>query len=94
MAAGCKEAEICGTCGKEHRTAHCEETDPVNFRCANCDMAGHASWDRTCPKFLASCDRLKKGNPESTYKYFPDNNPWTWEQWANEEVDSPRQSNQ
>ena len=24
--------------------------------------------------------KIKKADPENTYKYFPDNNPWTWEQ--------------
>ena len=84
MAAECKDVEICGTCGKNHRTAHCDETDPTKFKCANCNTLGHASWDHTCPKFLAACNRLEKNNSESKYKYFPDNNPWTWEQCINE----------
>jgi hypothetical protein len=80
MAAECDGMSTCGTCAKEHRTAECGETNPDRYKCVNCDATGHASWDRTCPKFLAASERIEKSDPESTYKYFPDENPWTWEQ--------------
>ena len=40
----------------------------------------HASWDRTCLKFIRASKRIERGDLESTYKFFPDENPWTWEQ--------------
>jgi len=43
-------------------------------------MAGHASWDQLCPKFIEECKRAEKMDPEHSYKYFPAQEPWTWEQ--------------
>jgi hypothetical protein len=80
IAAGCDNQDTCGTCGGGHRTAQCEESDPRKFKCMNCNADGHASWDRTCPVFKAACMAAEKSDPEHTYKYFPDENPWTWEQ--------------
>jgi hypothetical protein len=80
IAAGCDSQDTCGTCGGVHRTAQCEEVDPRKFKCMNCNANGHASWDRTCPVFSAACTAAEKSDPEHTYKYFPNENPWTWEQ--------------
>ena len=51
LAAECKQPNVCGTCGKEHRTAKCEVED---------------------------------SNPEHTYRFFPNQEPWTWEQTSDE----------
>jgi hypothetical protein len=80
VAAGCDSQDTCGTCGGGHRTAECEENDPHRFKCMNCNAPGHASWDRTCPVFKAACIAAEKSDPEHTYKFFPNENPWTWEQ--------------
>jgi hypothetical protein len=80
MAADCGGLETCGTCGKGHRTAECEETDTSKFHCTSCDQNGHASWDRTCPAFLAACQAIARADPEHTYKFFPSDSPWTWVQ--------------
>src|SRR5882724_6299669 len=86
LAAECDQNTICGTCGKEHRTAECSECDQKKYWCVNCNLHGHASWDRTCPKFLDRSKRLEQLNPESMYTYFPTNEPWTWEQTRNPEA--------
>ncbi|KAG1812203.1 uncharacterized protein BJ212DRAFT_1247207, partial [Suillus subaureus] len=45
MATDCpKDADICGTCGEQHRTATCKVDDPNNYHCANCEIKGHAAW--------------------------------------------------
>ena len=31
-------------------------------------------------QILMACDKVEKTDPEHTYKYFPNDNPWTWEQ--------------
>jgi len=33
-----------------------------------------------CPKFMDASKRVEWANPENTYKYFPTEEPWTWEQ--------------
>jgi hypothetical protein len=80
IAAECDSQDTCGTCGGGHRTANCEEDDPRKFKCMNCNADGHASWDRTCPVFKTACISAEKSDPEHTYKFFPNENPWTWEQ--------------
>ena len=80
LVATCVKDDICGTCGQKHRTSECTETDPELFACADCSEYGNASWDRTCPKFLELCNQLEANDPESTYKYFIDEQKWTWEQ--------------
>jgi hypothetical protein len=70
----------CGICAKEHRMAECGETNPERYKCVNCNTTGHALWDHTCPKFLAASEQIEKSDLESMYKYFRDENPWTWEQ--------------
>ena len=80
MAADCKAAVTCGMCAGNHRTDKCEKTDPGSYRCVNCNEAGHASWDRMCPRFMDASKRAKQADPENTYKYFPTEEPWTWEQ--------------
>ena len=80
MAATCDQNDVCRTCGQGHRTAQCKETDHELFHCKNCNTYGHASWDRTCPQFIEICNKLEQTDPENTYKYFPNDSKWTWEQ--------------
>ena len=83
LVADCDQPPICGTCGKEHRTADCTEDEQERYWFTNCKSHGHASWDCTCPKFIENSRRLEQLNPESTYIYFPTDEPWTWEQLEN-----------
>jgi hypothetical protein len=42
--------ETCGTCGSdEHSTKACNVTEPKQYKCVNCNVNGHASWDRDYP---------------------------------------------
>ncbi|KAA1476911.1 hypothetical protein DENSPDRAFT_755192, partial [Dentipellis sp. KUC8613] len=72
--------DICGTCGKTHVTKACEEDDKTHFWCVNCEKHGHASWDRTCATFMRRSEEMDKRTAEATYRYYPTNEPWTWEQ--------------
>jgi len=83
LAAACGKPTVCRTCGKEHWIAKCTEDDQVKHWCTNCKMLSHTSWDHTSPKFTEESKRLKYLNPESTYIYFPTDEPWTWEQSRN-----------
>src|SRR5882672_2473644 len=80
FSAGCSGQETCRTCGEEHHTAECMEDNQEKCRCANCKVLGNALWDRTCPKFMQAARKLEERDPESTYKFFPTDEPWTWEQ--------------
>jgi len=80
LAADCNQQATCGTCGKDHCTLKCLEVDRAAFWCINCKEKGHALWDRLCPAFLAASKRLEDTDPEHTYKYFPNQDEWTWEQ--------------
>ncbi|KIJ25159.1 hypothetical protein M422DRAFT_193798, partial [Sphaerobolus stellatus SS14] len=49
IAANCTSAqEVCRTCGENHQTKECKETNPAKFKCTNCNTHGHASWGREC----------------------------------------------
>lgn len=72
--------DLCGTCGLKHRTDKCAEKDQEKFHCANCKVYGHASWDRMCPIILKAANQLESSDREASYKYFPTEEEWTWEQ--------------
>ncbi|KIJ34341.1 hypothetical protein M422DRAFT_80697, partial [Sphaerobolus stellatus SS14] len=79
IAANCPSVEgTCGTCGKGHRTSDCEEKDPNNFKCVNCNTHSHASWGRECPAYQRAAQRLRRRDTEATYRYIPTDEPWTW----------------
>jgi len=59
-------------CAGDHRTDECKKTDPGSYRCVNCNEAGHASWDRMCPRFMDASERAEQANPENTS---PQKNP-------------------
>ena len=80
LAATCTGTETCSTCGGKHRSTDCIERSSGKGYCISCKSNDHASWNRLCPKFIEATERIKRENPESTYKFFPDANPWTWEQ--------------
>jgi hypothetical protein len=80
FAADCQNQEVCGTCGQEHRTTACTEKDQTKFRCINCNESGHASWDQLCPRFVEKSCKLENANLKSSYRFFPCEEAWTWEQ--------------
>ena len=80
LAAECDGKETCGTCGEEHRTQSYTEGNTGKVYCVNCKSNDHASWNRYCPKFTQLADKLEKQDTDSTYKYFPNDEAWTWEQ--------------
>ena len=45
--------DTCGMCAQCHRMDTCMNTAWPH--CVSCSIAGHASWDRTCPIFLKKC---------------------------------------
>ncbi|KIJ48541.1 hypothetical protein M422DRAFT_83769, partial [Sphaerobolus stellatus SS14] len=79
LAANCDtEKDVCGTCGKEHRTKNCLEKDKDKYKCTNCRIYGHASWDRSCPSYTQTAAKLRRRDTEVTYRYIPTSEPWTW----------------
>ena len=57
----------------------CDEAEHNKFWCANCNVEGHMSWDQLCPKFIEECKRAERMDPERSYRFFPAQEPWTWE---------------
>src|SRR5882724_8630497 len=58
----------------------CTETNRDAFWCVSCSTLGHASWDRLCPEFLAASKCMEELDPKYSYKYFPGQAAWMWEQ--------------
>ena len=80
LVAECNQRAVCRTCGKDHQTVECAKTEREAFWCISCNVSGHVSWDRLCPGFLAASKRMEEADPKHTYKYFPRQEAWTWEQ--------------
>ncbi|KAF9037777.1 hypothetical protein BJ165DRAFT_1353453, partial [Panaeolus papilionaceus] len=77
MAANCTNPTVCGTCREGHRTKGCRRTKSP--WCVSFQSKSHSSWNRKCPVFLNKCEELLKMFPENNLKYFPTEEPWTWE---------------
>ncbi|KNZ71334.1 hypothetical protein J132_00022, partial [Termitomyces sp. J132] len=83
LASECKqEADMCGMCGKAHRTRDCTETEPKAFSCVSCKAKGakhdHPSASRMCPAFIEAKTKLSERTPEMRYKFYPMEQQWTW----------------
>ena len=82
IAANCKEiTDICSTCGGAHLSKDCQlkNDHPDKHYCTNCRAHGHSARDRLCPVYIKQCNDLYNRKPEFLYKYFPTDNPNTWE---------------
>lgn len=81
LARDCTQTEErCGTCGEDsHPTRDCQVTDEERFRCINCKRFGHATWSRQCPTFLAQVQKMQKRQPDHCFRFFPTEDPNTWE---------------
>lgn len=76
IAKDCKAPkDVCGTCGKNHRTNECNAYR--TFHCVSCNSHEHASWDRKCPEFESKCAGIDAKHPENSMPYFPTDDPWT-----------------
>jgi hypothetical protein len=55
--------------------------DPSLHECANCidNLKEHSTADRTCPAYLKEKGKLHEHIPENKYRYFPTNDPCTWQ---------------
>ncbi|KAG2084961.1 uncharacterized protein F5147DRAFT_795047 [Suillus discolor] len=67
--------DVCGTCGKNHRTNECNAYK--TFYCVSCNSQNHASWDRNCPEFGNRCAGIDAKLPENSMPYFPTDKDWT-----------------
>jgi len=80
LAAECNQQGVCGTCGRDHCMDEFSETNRDAFWCVSCSTSGHTSWDRLCPVFLVASKCMEELDPEHSYKYFPGQEAWMWEQ--------------
>jgi hypothetical protein len=79
-AAECKAIhDTCGRCAGAHKTDACQVEDQANFRCVNCKVTGHASVDRGCTFFLTKMREKHDRFPDYRYRFFPTQDPQTWE---------------
>jgi hypothetical protein len=82
IASGCKEiTDICDICGGAHASKECQLKHDAydKLYCVNCKIYGHAARDRLCPTFTKHCNDLNTRMPENLYKYFPTDDPTSWE---------------
>jgi len=82
VATNCKEiTDICDTCGGAHLSKECQLRDdlPNKHYCINCKSHSHATRDHLCPTYTKQCNDLYTRMPENLYKYFPNDNPNSWE---------------
>ncbi|KAG2751707.1 hypothetical protein P692DRAFT_20700877, partial [Suillus brevipes Sb2] len=77
VAKECKASkDVCGTCGKNHRTDSCNAYRTLF--CVSCNSDDHASWNRNCPEFENRCAGIDAKLPENSMPYFPTiNEDWT-----------------
>lgn len=77
--------DVCGRCGRQHRTSSCDENAKDKWECSNCKAMGnsthkgHGAADRRCPIFLSRVSRMNNTRQENRYKYFCTTDPATWE---------------
>ncbi|KAG1784717.1 uncharacterized protein HD556DRAFT_1196203, partial [Suillus plorans] len=67
-------ADICGTCGNQHRTSACNSF--CTTCCVNCCSQQHMSWNRSCPEFTKRCKEIDAKYPENHMPYFPTEHAW------------------
>jgi hypothetical protein len=83
VAATCRHEDVCARCGEAHRTDTCR-ADDKSRGCSNCKAEkrqhwGHGAADRNCPVFMGRLQFALERNPEAKYRYFPTDDPSTWE---------------
>ncbi|KAF5317966.1 hypothetical protein D9619_012017 [Psilocybe cf. subviscida] len=77
----------CGRCAGMHRTHECKVADSERFQCSNCKIAGsndtphegHGAAARDCPIYSRERARLIERTPGAKYRFFPTEEPWTWQ---------------
>ncbi|KAH9913257.1 uncharacterized protein B0H18DRAFT_841817, partial [Fomitopsis serialis] len=81
MASDCTETAKCGTCASpEHTTQKCKVPPGRKRWCVNCEVAGHASWERHCPSFMEANHKIQRANTLEQYRFFPiADDPTSWE---------------
>jgi hypothetical protein len=67
--------DVCGTCAQRHKTSTC--TNTARPHCVSCSIAGHASWDRSCPVFQRKCGEMNDRLEENSMPYYPTQEAWT-----------------
>lgn len=71
--------DVCGQCGKMHRTSECQARMPEESKCANCNTGGHTVFDRTCPTFIEKRRRLDQIYGDQQFRFFVTQDARTWE---------------
>ena len=67
--------DVCGTCAQHHKTSTC--TNTARPHCVSCGIAGHASWDRSCPVFQRKCGEMNDRLEENSMPYYLTQEAWT-----------------
>lgn len=82
-AVDCREPASCGKCGsKDHESTDCENENPQEHYCVNCDIKGHAHWSPGCPAMKKASENTIRKDRYYGYKYFPcpgTGKEWTWQ---------------
>ncbi len=82
--------DICGICGKDHRTRLCTVTAAEDMYCVNCKQRGHGAISRDCPTFWVKKRAMDSRNPATLFKYVVvADDPSTWEPASPEPTPPP-----
>ncbi|PIL31787.1 transcription factor [Ganoderma sinense ZZ0214-1] len=73
-----QQNDICGTCGRAHRTSECNRQDTRDHKCSACNKPGHATWSHDCPEFVDRLRRADARHPENRLRFFPTADPDSW----------------
>jgi hypothetical protein len=80
MAGSCKaDNNVCARCAGHHKTLDCTTKDRSEYKCANSKQTGHGAADRNCPIFIAKSKELRTRVADLRYRFFPTDDPATWE---------------
>ena len=71
--------DTCAKCAGQHRSISCKVTNPLFFKCANCNEPGHTAYNKACPSFKNIITLYNKIYPGNRFIYFPTLDPWTWQ---------------
>ena len=69
------EKDVCGLCGKDHRTSLCRERQR---KCTPCRATDHPTNHKSCPIYRRYERAMREKDPENLSQYYLTPEEWTW----------------
>lgn len=73
------EPKKCPTCTNVHERDECQAKRKGDFICVNCNDAGHATWDPSCPAHQREMEKTIQRDTEAKSKFYQTEEDWTQE---------------